>query len=78
MIANNIYTLQEWKINGNTKLSFDKNKKNFLLLTVIEGKVVINGKILKQYESGILTSNELSNIFIEGKARILVGNPNKI
>ncbi len=76
MISNDIYTLEKWDLKGKKTLSFEKDQKHFLLLTVIEGAVVINGKELKQYESGIVTSNELDSIQLGGKAEILVGNPN--
>ncbi len=76
LIHNNIYTLEKWSVNGETKLSFNINDKNFLLLTAIEGCVTINNKKLNQYESGLITSDELSDINISGKGKILVGNPN--
>ncbi len=75
LITNHIYTLEKWFVNGDSELVLDINEKNFLLLTVVEGTVNINGKGLKQYESGIVTSDELSNIKISGNAEILVGNP---
>ncbi len=75
MIVNNIYTLEKWIISGTKNLSLNKDDKHFLLLTVIEGDVIINGKKLNQYESGIITSDELEEINIDGNAEILVGNP---
>ncbi len=76
LINNDIYSLEKWNVKGETKITLDKNEKNFLLLTVIEGSVSINGKTLNQYESGIITSDELESIQIDGQGEILVGNPN--
>ncbi len=76
MITNDIYTLEKWELSGEKELSLNKDEKHFLLLTVIEGSAIINDKELKQYESGIITSDELSSIRLEGNAEILVGNPN--
>ncbi len=76
LIKNKIYTLEKWNVSGDATLSFDKEEKNFLLLTVIEGSVTINDKTLNQYESGIITSDELNEIDLDGQAEILVGNPN--
>lgn len=76
MINNNIYSLEKWLVNGEKQLSFDKDEKHFLLLTVIEGDISINGKSLNTYESGIITSDELSEINISGNGKVLVGNPN--
>ncbi len=76
MINNNIYSLEKWLVNGEKQLSFNKDEKHFLLLTVIEGDISINGKSLNTYESGIITSDELSEINISGNGKVLVGNPN--
>ncbi len=76
LISNKIYTLEKWTINGKSELDFDVDVKNFLLVTAIDGEVAINGKTLKQYESGIITSDELSDVVVEGKGQLLVGNPN--
>lgn len=77
LIKNSIFSLEKWEVNGEIKLSFDKDEKHFLLLTVIEGEVIINNKKFSKYESGIVTSNELKEIEINGyNVKILVGNPN--
>lgn len=76
LISNNIYSLEKWNLSGKKELSLDKDEKHFLLITVIEGSATINGKKLDQYESGIITSDELNKIILEGEAEILVGNPN--
>ncbi len=76
MINNDIYNLEKWNLRGKKTLTFEPDQKHFLLLTVIEGSVVVNDKQLKQYESGIVTSSELNLIELEGTAEILVGNPN--
>lgn len=76
LIKNNIFSLEKWVLDGKAEISFNKNDKNFLLLTVIEGNVEINGLKLKTYESAIATSDELWDIKLYGKAIILVGNPN--
>lgn len=76
LIRNNIFTLEKWVINGEENISFSKDEKNFLLVTVIDGMIDINDKKLNSFESGIITSQELENIHFKGKATILVGNPN--
>ncbi len=76
MISNDIYNLERWIVNGEEVINVDKDMKHFLLLTVIDGSVVINDKELNTYESGIITSDELENIKLNGQATILVGNPN--
>lgn len=76
LITNDIYSLVKWDLNGEKTLSYNKDEKHFLLLTVIAGSATINGKELGSYESGIITSDELSNITLIGNAEILVGNPN--
>ncbi len=76
LITNNIYNLEKWNLKGEKILSLNKGEKHFLLLTIIEGSATINGKLLNQYESGIITSDELENIELIGNAEILVGNPN--
>ncbi|BDU67440.1 MAG: mannose-6-phosphate isomerase, class I [Candidatus Tyloplasma litorale] len=75
LIKNEIFTLEKWIINNKKTLSFEKNKKNFLLITVIKGNVIINNKKLESYESGIITSNELKKINLIGDCELLVGNP---
>ncbi len=76
LINNDIFSLEKWDLKGNTTLSLSKEEKNFLLITLIEGSATINGTKLKAYESGIITSDEISEINLEGNAVILVGNPN--
>lgn len=75
LVSNDFFSLEKWVINGEVDLSLDKDKKHFLLVTVINGKATINGMKLKDFESGIITSEELSKIKIKGHATILVGNP---
>ncbi len=76
LINNEIYNLEKWILDGEKNFSFEIDDKNFLLVTVIEGSVNINDKTLNKYESGIITSDELSNIYLKGQAKILVANPN--
>ncbi len=75
LIENDIFDLEKWEIKNEVKLSYNKDEKNFLLVTIIEGEANINGTNLNSYESGIITSVELENIEIIGNATILVGNP---
>lgn len=76
LVNNNIYSLEKWEITDEVNLSLNKDEKNFLLVTVISGSIIINGTSLNTYESGIITADELNNIVIEGNATLLVGNPN--
>ncbi len=78
LISNKIFNLEKWRLKGKTVLSFDKKQKNFLLITLIKGEAIINNKKITQYESAIITSDELNEINISGNAEILVGNPNWI
>lgn len=75
LIKNEIFSLEKWDLNGETTLNLSNNK-NFLLVTVIEGKANINGTELETYQSGIITAKELKEINLQGRAVILVGNPN--
>jgi len=77
LIENKLFNLEKWVISEDVKLSFGRDDKNFLLVTVIEGEFIINCEKLNSYESGIITADELSFIDIKGKGIILVGNPNK-
>lgn len=76
LIENEIFSLEKWVLKNKTTLNLSKDDKNFLLVTVIEGSVTINGTSLKTYQSGIITSEELKEINLEGNAVLLVGNPN--
>lgn len=76
LIENKIFSLEKWVIKNNVTLSLSKDTKNFLLITVIDGSISINGTKLNTFESGIVTSDELSEIQLQGNATLLVGNPN--
>ncbi len=76
LVENKIFSLEKWIVKDDCELKLSKNTKNFLLVTVVEGEVNINGSNLKTYESGIITSEELNKINIKGNAILLVGNPN--
>ncbi len=75
LINNPLFDLEKWEIKEGIELSFDKEDKNFLMITIIEGKAEINGVNFNSFESGIITSDELGKITIKGDTIILVGNP---
>ncbi len=76
LIKNEKFNLEEWNVENKINISFNENEKNFLIITCIEGKGKISGIEINKYESFILTSDELNNICVNGKVKLLVSNPN--
>jgi mannose-6-phosphate isomerase class I len=74
IVNNEYFDLLEWNVDGKDTISLGK-EYNFLLVTNIEGEITINGIKLIKGDNLIVTSDELDNINIEGKAKLFVGNP---
>lgn len=75
-VNNEIYSFNKIEINGEGKISLDKDKYNFLMGTVIRGNISINNKKFENMESFIITSDELKEIIYGGQAEVLISNPN--
>ncbi len=77
LISNDIYILNKWIIkNDFARLTKMTRDYHFVLATVIEGTVKINGVALKQYESVLITADDLEGgITVEGDGEILAGSP---
>lgn len=76
LAKNNSFTLEKWNIESKAKLRLDKNKKNFLVITCIEGHGIIGQTAISENENVIVTSDELNNLILKGKMTLLVSNPN--
>ncbi|BDV02835.1 type I phosphomannose isomerase catalytic subunit [Candidatus Hepatoplasma crinochetorum] len=75
LISNKIFNLQKWSIYGNTKIRLNEDERNFLIVTAIEGKGKINNFAIENYQTLILTYDEIKEITLEGNFKLLVANP---
>ena len=75
IITNEVFSLRKIVLKEKLNLNLSKKDYHFLILTCIEGTGTINYQEFKKYESFIVTSDELSNIKLNGKATLLLANP---
>jgi hypothetical protein len=76
LIDNELFTLQEFESFNDSKIKLNKTEKdNFLLMTNIGDDCIINDVPFQKYDTIFIPVNEINNVYLQGKTKILIANP---
>jgi mannose-6-phosphate isomerase class I len=75
LISNPYFKLHKAEIKNKENISSLYKGVPFILISCIEGKGKINNEEILKNESVVLTTDELSNIEVEGNIVLLIGYP---